>query len=161
MLPPSMSTRTLLAGTNKMSITCGYLHRADLRPRRRLQLLQHQRLRLLQQPRPQRQRLLLLRYGYGYSHGYCHSHSYGHINSNSYCYSQTDADAEISADAEAATHAIDPGRSYGALSTVLAPTRRMSRPAFVQLRRGRHREAATINLPTRALCEFQSNLVTS
>ena len=49
MPPPSMSTRTLLAGTNKMSITCGYLHRAGLRPRRRLQLLQHQRLR--QQPR--------------------------------------------------------------------------------------------------------------
>jgi hypothetical protein len=52
MLPRSMSTRTLSAGTNKMSITYGYLHRAGLRPRRRLQLVQHQRLRLRQQRPP-------------------------------------------------------------------------------------------------------------
>jgi hypothetical protein len=60
MPPPSMSTRTLLAGTNKMSISCGCPHRAGLRPHRRLQLLQHQRLRLLLQLRLQLQRRLRL-----------------------------------------------------------------------------------------------------
>ena len=89
MPPPSTSTRTPLAGTNKMSITCGYLHRAGLRLRRRLQLVQHQRLRLLPRQRlqlPLQRRLQL--------HRYCYSHSYG-TQHHSYCYSQTDADAEI------------------------------------------------------------------
>ena len=47
-LPPSTSTRTGV-NTNKMSISFGYLHRAGLRPRRPLQLVQPQRLRLRQQ----------------------------------------------------------------------------------------------------------------
>ena len=126
MPPPSMSTQTLLAATNKMSITCGYPHRAVAHLRRHPQLVQQQRLRLLQQlqhatatatatatrllPRRQRQLLpqrphrlpqLHRRYGYSYSHSY----GYGHINGNSYGYSQTDTDAEVSGDAEAAPHA--------------------------------------------------------
>ncbi len=60
MPPPSMSTRTLSAGTNKMSISCGYLHRAGLRPRRRLQLVQQRQLHLLQQPRLHLQQQLQL-----------------------------------------------------------------------------------------------------
>jgi len=55
MLRPSMLTRMLSAAMNKMSITCGCPHRAGLRPPRRLQLLQHQRLRLLQQRPPRLQ----------------------------------------------------------------------------------------------------------
>ena len=128
MLRPSMLIRTLLAGTNKMSITCGYLHRAGLRLRRRLQLVQHQRLRLLQQRPPHLQLQLRqqLRHSHGYS--YCHSHSHG----NSYCYSQTDADAEISSSRREPAPRHVPGRSYRRSVSVLAIRPRLDRARRLQ-----------------------------
>ena len=142
MLPRSMSTRTLSAGTNKMSITCGCPHRAGLRLRRRLQLVQPQRLRLRQQrplrprrrlqPQPQPQPLLR-----------------PHQHQQLLLLPDRPRRRELRQRREPDPHH-DLGRSYG----VLSPCWRLAAP--------RQSEAATINLPTRALCEFSDfSLVTN
>ena len=124
----------------------GISSRRSVRQRRRLQLVQPQRLRLRQQRLPHLQLPPRLQLRYSYCHGYCyaysysHSHSYGHINGNSYCYSQADADAEISDHAETAPHATPPAIATGALSSCS------------QLAAPRQSEAATTEISQRVRC---------
>ena len=133
MPPPSTLIQTLLAATNKMSITCGYLHRAGLRRRRRLQLVQPATATA-------DSHTYSYSYGDGYSYSYCHSYSNGHINTNSYCYSQTDADA-AARDAETPTHATPRPKLRRSFPVLAWP--RLDRVSRLQKKS-----------PTRARCEF-------
>ena len=108
MPPLLMSTRTLLAGTNKMSITCGYRHRAGHAYADGYSYSNSNAYGYCNS----------YSYGYSYanSHAYSNSNAYGHIYSNSYATPRPTPTPRSAAHAEAAPHADVPGRELSALA---------------------------------------------